>query len=232
MNYREYTDEALITMLMDNTNDAQVMEELVRRFRPTILGEALKYRDTLPFDTDDYLQEGRITLWKIALNKNYKTGNFHNYFISAIRFHYCNLYRDYVLKNFIRIGGYEDIRGNTYQILVEAPAAERYREKHREHCRRSAAKRRAAQPPKPQKPKLTEEEKIAQRRARSLAYYYAHADEMNQRAKDKRKAKREAKAAEKAARQRVIETEKLAKKAAKDAEKAARQAAHLQTCPI
>ena len=196
--YREYTDEALITKLMDDPHSTPIYEELVLRLRPTILGEALKYRSQLPFDTDDYLQEGRIVLWQIATKRNFKKGSFKSYFISAIRFRYCNLYRDYVLKNFIRIGGYEDIRGNTYEILVEADYAKRYREKHREDCRKSYERKKAREAaerarlgiPEPSKPpKLTEEELIARRRARSLAYYYAHADEMNQRAKDKRKAK-------------------------------------------
>jgi len=157
--------------------------------------EALKYRSQLPFDSDDYLQEGRILLWKIAAKRNYKKGSFKNYFISAIRFRYCNLYRDYVLRNFIRIGGYEDIRGNTFEILVEADYAKHYREKHREECRKSYERKKAREaaereqqgiPPKP--PKLSEEELIARRRARSRAYYHAHADEMNQKAKEKRKA--------------------------------------------
>ena len=195
--YSNYTDEALITMLMDNPNNGEVMETLVSRFRPTFLGEALKYRTQLPFDTDDYLQEGRIVLWQIATKRNFKKGSFKSYFISAIRFRYCNLYRDYVLKNFIRIGGYEDIRGNTYEILVEADYAKRYREKHREDCRKSYERKKAREKaererlgiPEPEKHrKLTEEELIARRRVRSRAYYHAHADEMNQKAKDKRKA--------------------------------------------
>ena len=199
--YSNYTDEDLITMLMEDPSNSAILETLTNRFRPTILGEALKYRAQLPYDTDDYLQEGRITLWQIAVRKNYKTGNFRNYFISAIRFHYYNLFRAYVLKNMIRIGGYEDIRGNTYEILVEAEYAKRYREKHREDCKKSLERKKAREKaererlgiPEPTKrPKFTEEELIARRRARSRAYYYAHADEMNQRAKDKRKAKRKA----------------------------------------
>jgi len=199
--YSNYTDEALIQLLMENPSDSEALETLAQRLRPTILGEALKYRTQLPFDTDDYMQEGRILLWQIATKRNYKTGSFCNYFISAIRFRYCNLYRDYVLKNFIRIGGYEDIRGNTYEILVEAEYAKRCREKHRENCKKSNERKKARKKaererlgiPEPAKrPMLSEEELIARRRARSLAYYYAHADEMNQRAKDKRNEKRKA----------------------------------------
>ena len=197
MNYREMTDEALITMLMENPSNSAVLETLAQRLRPSILGEAIKYRSQLPFDSDDYMQEGRILLWQIATKRNYKKGSFKNYFISSIRFRYCNLYRDYVLKNFIRIGGYEDLRGNTYEILVEADYAKQYREKHREECRKSYERKKAREkaereqlgmPEATKPPKLSEEELIARRRARSRAYYYAHADEMNQRAKDKRKA--------------------------------------------
>lgn len=204
MYYREMTDEAQIQVLMENPSNSAILETLTNRFRPTILGEALKYRAQLPYDTDDYMQEGRITLWQIAVRKNYKTGNFRNYFISAIRFHYYNLFRAYVLKNFVRIGGYEDIRGNTYEILVEAEYAKQYHEKHREECKKSYERKKAREkaererlglPEPKKKAKLPEEELIARRRARSLAYYHAHADEMNQRAKDKRKAKREAKKA-------------------------------------
>ena len=228
MNYREMSNEALITILMENPSNSEALETLTRRLRPTILGEALKYRTQLPYDTDDYMQEGRILIWQIADKKNYKTGNFHNYFISAIRFRYYNLYRDFVLKNLIRIGGYEDCRGNTYEILVEAEYAKQYREKHREDCKKSnerkkakkAAERERLGLPEPQKrPKLSEEELIARRRARSLAYYHAHAEEMNQRAKEKRKAKREAREAEKALAKAVKETERLALKA-------------LTTCPV
>ena len=228
MYYREMSDEALIQVLMENPNNSDALETLTQRLRPTILGEALKYRTQLPYDTDDYMQEGRILIWQIADKKNYKTGNFHNYFISAIRFRYYNLYRDFVLKNLIRIGGYEDCRGNPYEILVEVEYAKQYREKHREDCKKSnerkkakkAAERERLGLPEPQKrPKLSEEELIARRRARSLAYYHAHAEEMNQRAKEKRKAKREAREAEKALAKAVKETERLALKA-------------LTTCPV
>ena len=206
MNYTEMSNEALITMLTEDPNNGLVLEELAQRLRPTILGEAMTYRKQLPYETDDYMQEGRIVLWEIASRKSYKKGNFKNYYISAIRFRYRRLYRDYVLKNLIRIGGYEDIRGNTYEILVEADFAKEYRERHREECRRSAAKKKERERaererlgiPEPQpKPKLSEEEVRERRRARSLAYYHAHADEMNARAKAKRKAKREEKEAAK-----------------------------------
>ena len=197
MNYREMSNEDMITMLMEDPGNSDVLETLTQRLRPVILGEALKYRAQLPYDTDDYLQEGRILLWKIALKRNYRSVNFHNYFVSAIRFRYNNLYRDFVLKNFIRIGGYEDCRGNTYEILVEAEYAKTYREKHSEHCRRHYAKKKAAErerlglPAPAPKVKLTEEELAARRRARSRAYYHAHADEINRKSRERKRIKQE-----------------------------------------
>lgn len=191
------TNEDLIATLISNPNDSMVFEELIRRLRPVILGEASKYRSQLPYDTDDYLQEGRIVLWKIAAKGSFKPGVFKNFYISAIRFHLRHLYRDYVLHNMIQIGGYEDCKGQTYQILIEAPYAAEFREKHRIHCRENYHRRKAKEaeererlglPAPAPKPRLSPEERLERNRARSLAYYYAHRDEMNARAKAKRAA--------------------------------------------
>ncbi|MDO5456487.1 MAG: hypothetical protein Q4F25_06200, partial [Eubacteriales bacterium] len=111
------TNEELIASLIADNNNSVVFEELIRRMKPVIFGEAMAYRSQLPFDNDDYLQEGRIVLWKIAAKGTFKPGNFRNFFISAMKFHLRHLYRDYVLHNMVQIGGYEDCRGQTYQIL-------------------------------------------------------------------------------------------------------------------
>ena len=139
------SDDALIAELMDHPSESIALEELAQRMRPIIMTEALKYRSTLPYDSDDYMQEGRILLWQIALKKTYRRGCFTRYFTTAIRFRFSNLFRDYVLKNLVRIGEYQDFYGNTYQILVVSDYAKNYREKHREHCRRSYAKKQAQQ---------------------------------------------------------------------------------------
>ena len=142
MDYTSLSVEVLFAVLLKHPSDSPVLEELAQRMRPIIMTEALKYRSQLPFDTDDYMQEGRILLWQIALQKTYRRGCFTRYFATAIRFRFSNLYRDYVLKNLVRIGEYQDFYGNTYQILVVSDYAKNYREKHREHCRRSYAKKR------------------------------------------------------------------------------------------
>ena len=143
MDYTSLSVEALFAELLKHPSDSPVLEELAQRMRPIIMTEALKYRSQLPFDTDDYMQEGRILLWQIALQRSYRQGCFTRYFATAIRFRFSNLFRDYVLKNLVRIGEYQDFYGNTYQILVVSDYAKNYREKHREHCRRSYAKKRA-----------------------------------------------------------------------------------------
>lgn len=199
----DLSNEDLIMTLIANPNDSLIFEELIRRMKPTIFGEAQAYRKQLPFDSDDYLQEARIVLWKIAAKGSFKPGNFKNFFISAMRFHLRHLYRDYVLKNLVCIGVYEDCRGNTFQILIEAPFAAEFREKHCVHCRESYHRRKAREaaererlglPAPAPKPKLSTEERRERNRARSLAYYYAHRDEMNARAKAKRAAAKAAKA--------------------------------------
>ena len=143
MDYTSMTEEVLFAELLKHPSDSPVLEELAQRMRPIIMTEALKYRSLLPFDTDDYMQEGRILLWKIALQKSYRRGCFTRYFTTAIRFRFSNLFRDFVLKNLVRISEYQDFYGNIYQILVVSDYARNYREKHREHCRRSYAKKRA-----------------------------------------------------------------------------------------
>ena len=191
----DLTNEDLIMTLIANPNDSMIFEELIQRMKPTIFGEAMAYRSQLPFDSDDYLQEARIVLWKIAVKGSFRPGNFKNFFISAIRFHLRHLYRDYVLHNMIQIGGYEDCKGQTFQILIEAPYAAEFREKHRIHCRENYHRRKAREaeererlglPAPAPKPKLSPEERLERNRARSLAYYYAHRDEMNARAKERR----------------------------------------------
>lgn len=142
MDYTSLSVEVLFAELQKHPSDSPVLQELTQRMRPIIMTEALKYRSQLPSDTDDYMQEGRILLWQIALQKAYRRGCFTRYFTTAIRFRFSNLFRDYVLKNLVRIGEYQDFYGNTYQILVVSDYAKNY-QKHREHCRRSYAKKRA-----------------------------------------------------------------------------------------
>ena len=156
----------LISTLIKTPSDSSTLELLTQMLRPIILSEALKYRTSLPYDTDDYIQEGRILIWKIALRGKYRRGSFKRYFGRAIRYRLSNVFRDYVLRNYVRVnsvsggghssaGGYRGSRrsrgsssagfldsyGNGYQVFVESDYAKNYRIKHREQCRRSYAKK-------------------------------------------------------------------------------------------
>ena len=62
-------DDALIAELTEHPSENMALEELTRRMRPIIMTESLKYRSTLPYDSDDYLQIRRILLWKIEASK-------------------------------------------------------------------------------------------------------------------------------------------------------------------
>ena len=72
MDYTSLSVEVLFAELLKHPSDSPVLEELAQRMRPIIMTEALKYRSLLPFDTDDYMQEGRILLWQIALQRSYR----------------------------------------------------------------------------------------------------------------------------------------------------------------
>lgn len=192
--YTGYTNEELVSLISQGEESAY--EQLFANLKPITLKEAKMYRGKMPtYDTEDFIQEGQITIWKIISRGNFKTGTFAAYYTTAIRFRLCNIYRDYCLKNAITLAEIADEKGEGYNraTLAEAAYAETYREKHRRHCRESYARkkareaeaRRAAGIPEPE---LTEAEKREQRNARALAYYHAHKDELNA----KRKAKREA----------------------------------------
>lgn len=198
--FETMTNEALVSLIQNESPSANnAYEQLFKNLRPTILGEAKMYKGKMvTYDTDDFLQEGYITIWKTT--KTFKGGNYKSYFISAMRFHLCSLYEKYVLKNPICIAESEDYRGYGYtiQTLVESDKAKDYREKknarqRRYYERKKAEKEAAAEAeriakglPKPEpKPQLTEEEKLEARRKRCRDYYNAHKDELN----EKRRAK-------------------------------------------
>ena len=115
MSRSDLPDDALIAELMEHPSESMALEELTQRMRPIIMTEALKYRSTLPYDSDDYMQEGRILLWKIALQNNYRRGSFKKYFATAIRFHLSNLFRDYVLRNYICIENVQTSMGTPFR---------------------------------------------------------------------------------------------------------------------
>lgn len=183
-----YTNEELVSMIRagQGGNDA-AYEELIHNLRPIMIHEVTPYRGKMTtYDFDDLIQECRILVWRIVTADNYKTGNFAKYYARAVKNALANLFRDYTLKNLVCIGQRENVYGNIISILVESDYAKAYREKHRRHCRESYERKKAALGLPEPKAVLTAEERAERNRARSLAYYHAHKDEINRKKKEKR----------------------------------------------
>ena len=196
------TNEELITNYLE-TGDESALQELFENIKPITLHEAEIYTGQMTtYDMDDLLQEGNLVAWETIVKGNFKGGKFANYYTSAVRFRFRKIYRDYMLKNLVCISKSEDFYGETSSVLVVSDYAKRYREKHREECKRWYEKKKASQPPKAPKPKRTPEEKRERAKAYQAEYYAAHPEKL-----EERRAK--ARAYEKAKRER-LKAERLA----------------------
>ena len=211
MVYGSLTNEELADMVQSGKDTDAALSQLFVNLRPVILGEAKMYQGKMvTYDADDFLQEGFITIWKSAMG--FKGGSYLSYFKSAVRFHFINLFRSYTAKNLVCIAETEDFQGNGYntQTLVVSDYAERQREKHREECRRSYAKRKAEKeaerirlglpkperkPRKPRESRFTEAEKLERHRASARAYYEDHKDEQLRKRRERYAARKLAMAA-------------------------------------
>lgn len=202
INTAAMTNEELVSLIQRGVETECAYQRLFINLKPIILGEAQMYRSQMiDFDTDDFLQEGYILVWKIVSSGGFRGGKFANYYISAIRRRLISLYRSYTLKNAIRISESEDLYNYGYQVctLVESDYARQYREKHREQCKawyerkkaRESAERLAQGIPAPERKKpvrqakFTEEERKERHRQRSLKYYRAHREECNRKKRER-----------------------------------------------
>jgi len=196
------TNEELVSLIQNGEELECAYQQLFINLKPIILGEAKMYRSQMiDFDTDDFLQEGHILVWELISSGGFKGGKFANYYTTAIRRRYINLYRSYTLKNAIRISESEDLYNYGYQVctLVESDYAKQYREKHREQCKawyerkkaRESAERLAQGIPAPERKKpvrqakFTEEERKERHRQRSLEYYRTHREECNRKKRER-----------------------------------------------
>jgi hypothetical protein len=181
MKYENHTNEELVSIIAA-TGDEGAYEQLFRNIDPITLHEAQMYLGKMDtYDREDFLQEGRILAWTIISKGSFKKGLFRVYFGSAIRKRLVNIYRSYTLKNLVCIDEQVDCRGNVTKTMVESDYARAYREKHREQCRAWYAKKKASQPPKEAKPKMTIEEKRAKAAAYQRAYKEAHPEKYERR---------------------------------------------------
>ena len=197
------------------------LAELQFRLQPIILKAGTAFFETMSWTADDVLQEGLITLWEIVSRRSYKElVPFDRFFAQCIANRFNTAFARLVVKTAVpftnyRMGfeGREPIYMCGYGFHEKA---EHYLERDRERSKRSnekaKAKRaaeRAANPPQP-RPKQSAEEVKAKKRE----YYYAHAEEMNRRAKERRAAETPEQREARLARDRVRHAKRKARLAA------------------
>ena len=193
------TNEELVTRI--RAGEIDLYQELFRNLKPIMIHEIEIYRNRMAiYDFDDLIQEAEILIWNIVKAENFKSGFFAAYYKKALKNRLVNIYRDYTLKNLVYLGQYEYGHGNVTNILGVSDYAIKYREIHREQCRKYDAKKKAREAearrlagipePEPKKP-LTEDEKKARyehNKAVMREYYHKHKDEINRKRKEKRDA--------------------------------------------
>lgn len=229
MNLNEYTNEALYAGLTDGTLPEEALTTLRDHLIPIILNEAKPYFQKLSWNREDALQEALILIWttvaKRSFDPNVASGRYHHFFSKAWKNRMISLYRKAIRQPVVLGQARMGYTSTGEPVYVEGygfdPKYEEYLQRHREECKRSVAKKRAAEgKPAPQPVKrladLTEEEKEArrlERNAKALARYHAnreknlaaqraykdaHREEINRKQRERDAAKRAAKLAAKA----------------------------------
>lgn len=168
------SNEELLELIYDGIQGEYALEQLIANLRPMMIKIGYMHLRKIPiYDEDDYVQEGSIVLWTLIQSRKYDSrGKFSTLFYTAFDRKCTNLYRDYVLKNLIQLAEQEDLYHYGYHTttFAEDAYAEKYREQHREHCRRWYEANRQTEPSTP-RIKLTEEERKERARQRSREYY-------------------------------------------------------------
>lgn len=174
------SNEDLLEQIYLQQRWEQAFQQLIDNLCPMMVKIGNQHLSKIPlYDTDDYIQEGSLVLWQLIQGRKYNgKGKFSTLFYTVFDRRCINLYRNYVLKNFIEISESEDLYCYGYHIatLVEDEFARTYREKHREQCRRWCEKNRKKSATEP-KPKLSPEERKERARQRSREYYATHKEQ-------------------------------------------------------
>lgn len=174
----ERTNEELISMIWHGECIDAAYSQLFLNLRPMICKIAYKHLRPIPiYDEDDYFQEGCLVIWKLISEKKYTTkGPFSNLFYTAFDHRCINLYRDYVMRNWLLVHENEDFYSYGYQTgyYVQADFVEDYKEKQRQRNRAYYAKMHPNAHKSPPIQKLTEEEKKEKARQKRKAYYEAN----------------------------------------------------------
>jgi hypothetical protein len=189
-------NEQLIDIIRAGNEDAY--RQLFRNLRPIILHETAKYIGLMEsYAREDLIQECEIVAWEIISRGNFKGGNFNAYFAAAIRNRLIRIWQDFNRKNLICLGEVIDEHWGVTRIMVESDYAREYREKQRQRSKAWYEKKKAAQPQKEKKPRMTKEEKTARQVAWQREYYASHPDKLAERREKNRIRERERREAKK-----------------------------------
>ena len=181
------TNDELVELIYGGDDkDDEALQQLIHNLIPIMLKLGRMYLGKIPIlDNDDYIQEGSFLIWKKIRERKWNpgAGRFGNFFYSAFRFHVLHIYRDYVLKNMVKINESEDYYYYSYRIctfVVDEFAVE-YRAKQKERNKAWAIKtgRQKPESEKPTKPKMTPEERAEREKQRRKEYVEKHREEMN-----------------------------------------------------
>ena len=79
--YSGYTNEELASLITSGEEEAY--EQLFANMRPLTMREAAPYHKKMAtYDDEDFIQEGRIVIWKIISRGNFNGGKFTTYYAS------------------------------------------------------------------------------------------------------------------------------------------------------
>ena len=99
----------------------EALQQLIHNLVPMMVHLGRMYLGRIPiYDDDDFIQEGSVLLWRKIRDLKWKPekGKIHNFFYSAFRLRLLNMYRDYVMKNMIKINESEDFYYYVYRICT------------------------------------------------------------------------------------------------------------------
>ena len=137
--YWDYKNEDLV--ILARKGDEEAYKQLFYNLRPIMINKALVYKDKMPiYDMDDFLQEGRILVWKMV-SRGKDVDCFAAYFIGAIRRVFSDLYYEYCKNNLIVIREISSDEYNTV-LMVEADYVKCVREKSKKYNKMNIEKRR------------------------------------------------------------------------------------------
>ncbi len=179
------TNEELAEVIYDgNDTDSEALQQLIHNLVPVMVRLGRMHLGKIPiYDDEDYIQEGSILLWTKIRDKKWKpgSGRLYSFFYTAFKFRLLHMYRDYVLKNMIKINESEDYYYYGYRIctLVVDDYATEYRKKQKERDKAWAIKsgRQKPKTDEPKKPQMTPEEKAEKEKQRKKEYLEKHREE-------------------------------------------------------